>query len=353
MRKRTGSVRCALVGALALLAVDSAPVVGQATSAAARPNAWKQLRTAWGDPDLQGVWNNATATPLEQMTRQEIELSRRAGEAVRRATEGTAVGWTDSGPPSGTPSLVVDPPDGRLRMTPAGVDRLVAREHARRGRGEADSWVDRNMWERCISRGMPTAMIPAPYASYYQIFQTKDTVAISIELIHDVRIIPMDGRPHVAPNIRTWMGDSRGHWEGDTLVVDTTNVNDQQDGGSLQPSHVPMMGYRGSGKTMHLVERFRRVSADEIDYRFTVEDPETFAAPYTVAIPMRRLNPEPRIFEYACHEGNHFIVNALKGARANEQGAIDAAEMVRRQRIDGGHPGIREPAVPIVPTERQ
>ena len=144
-------------------------------------------------------------------------------------------------------------------------------ENARANRGESDSWLDRNSWERCISRGMPTAMIPNLYNANYQIFQTPDTVAILVEMIHDVRIIHLDGRPHVSQNIRGWMGDSRGRWEGDTLVVETTNFHDRMDGGPLQPSHVIQTGYRGSGETMKLVERFTRIDANTIEQGFRVK----------------------------------------------------------------------------------
>jgi hypothetical protein len=311
------------------------------------PGSWTAPRTPWGHPDLQGVWNNATNTPLERTTSEEKEAARRAAAPVRKATDGTGAGWLEPGGGVGA-SLVVDPPDGRIPMTAAAVKRLVEREEARSGRGEADSWLDRNSWERCISRTLPTAMIPNAYNANYQILQTPDYVAILVEMIHDSRIIPLDGRPHLGQNIRGWLGDSRGHWEGDTLVVETTNFHDRIDGGPLQPSHVIQTGYRGSGETLRLVERFTRVNATTIDYRFTVHDPVTFARPYTVAIPMRKL-AEDGVPEYACHEGNYGMLNLLKAGRANEKGAIDAAALVRRQRIEGGHPGIREPAAPIVP----
>ena len=178
-------------------------------------------------------------------------------------------------------------------MKPEAIQRLVAREEARRGRGEADSWLDRNSWERCISRTLPVAMIPNLYNNNYQILQTPDYVVIQMEMIHEARIIPLDGRPHASERIRQWLGDSRGHWEGKTLVVETINFNDKLDGGDLQPSHVIQTGHRGSGKTLRLVERFTRINADTIDYRFTVEDPATFTRPYTVAIPMRKA-PERR-----------------------------------------------------------
>jgi hypothetical protein len=305
--------------------------------------------TPWGHPDLQGVWNNSTNTPLERMTADEQERGRLAQQPVRQATDGTGAAWPETGGRLDRPSLVVDPPDGRIPMKAEAVQRLVAREEARIGRGEADSWLDRNTWERCISRTLPVAMIPNLYNNNYQILQTSDYVVIQMEMIHEARVIPLDGRPHVSDRIRQWLGDSRGHWEGQTLVVETINFNDKLDGGDLQPSHVIQTGHRGSGKTLRLVERFTRFDAATIDYRFTVEDPQTFTRPYTVAIPMRKAPGETQLYEYACHEGNYAMMNLLKSGRANEQAAVEAASLVSRQRIDAGHPGIREPAVPIVP----
>ncbi len=168
-------------------------------------------------------------------------------------------------------------------------------------------------------------------------------------MIHQARIVPLDGRPHASDDIRQWLGDARGHWEGDTLVVETIHFNDQLDGGDYQPSHVTPTGPRGSGETLRVVERFTLTDANTIDYRVTVEDPQTFARPHTAAIPMQRSAKEVTLFEYACHEGNHAMVNLLHAGRADEQQALDAAALVSRQRVEAGHPGIREPAVPFAP----
>ena len=304
-------------------------------------------RTAWGDPDLQGIWNNSTTTPLERLTEAERDRGQVARAPVIAATRGTGAAWPETGGLLEQPSLIIDPPDGRIVLTPTAVERLVARERARDGRGEADTWLDRNSWERCISRTLPVMMIPNLYNNNYQILQTPDHVAILVEMIHETRIIPLDGGPHVADGIRQWLGNSRGHWEGDTLVVETLGFHDRLDGGDYQPSHILQTGHRGSGATLRLVERFTRVDAETIDYRFTVEDPATYERPYTAAIPMRRRENQDPIYEYACHEGNYGMLNLLRGGRADEQLALDAAGLVSRQRIEGGHPGVREPAVPF------
>jgi len=311
-------------------------------------------KTPWGAPDLRGVWNNSTDTPLENMTEAEKERGQLAQQAVIEATGGTGAAWIER---SGTllrESLVVDPPDGRIpELLPAARHRLIERENARQGRGEADSWLDRNSWERCISRTMPVAMIPNGYNANYQILQTPDYIAILIEMIHESRIIPLDGRPHVSNGVTQWLGDSRGYWNGDTLVVETERFNDRLDGGEYQPSHVIQTGHRGPGDTMRLVERFRMIDANQIDYEVTVEDPQTFTRPYTLSIPMTRrdttTNPLNHLFEYACHEGNHGMMNLLSGGRVDEQLALDAAALVSKQRKEAGHPGVREPAVPFVP----
>ena len=313
-------------------------------------------RTAWGDPDLRGVWNNSTDTPMERLTEAEKERGQLAQQAVIAATQGTGAAWIERSGTMIRESLIVDPPDGRIpELLPAAKQRLIDRENAREGRGEADSWLDRNSWERCISRTMPVAMIPNGYNANYQILQTRDYVAIVIEMIHEARIIPLDGRPHVAAGVRQWLGDSRGRWEGDTLVVETERFNDRLDGGEYQPSHIIQTGHRGPGGTLRVVERFTLRDANSIDYELTIEDPEVYTRPYTLSIPMTRRDTDGNalnhLFEYACHEGNHGMPNLLSGGRADEQQALEAAARVSRQRKEAGHPGIREPAVPYLTEE--
>ena len=309
-----------LASALVLAALASASVASQSRSVETRTAA----RTPWGDPDLQGVWSIATITPFErpvaladkaQLTEQEAaaaeETFRRTQNQDRRDGAGTDADvalayndfWWDRGTKVASTrqtSLVVDPPDGRVpALTAEGQKR--ATERAARG---YDSWQDRSLWERCITRGLP--MIPGPYNNNYQILQTPGYVVILHEMIHDARIIPLDKQPHIGKNIRQWFGDSRGKWEGDTLVVDTTNFADKAN-------------YRGSTDGLHLIERFTRINAETVRYEFTIDDPTTFTKRWTTAIPMQ--HTDEQIYEYACHEGNYGMVNLLSGARAQEKAA--------------------------------
>jgi len=309
-----------LAAALALAALASASVASQSRNVETRTAA----RTPWGDPDLQGVWSIATITPFERpgaladkqvLTAEEAEEIERTNLATnnqdRRDGAGTDADlarayndfWWDRGTKvvsTRQTSLVVDPPDGRVpALTAEGQKR--ATERAARG---YDSWEDRSLWERCITRGLP--MIPGPYNNNYQILQTPGYVVILHEMIHDARIIPLDTQPHIGKNIRQWFGDSRGKWEGDTLVVDTTNFADKA-------------SYRGSTDGLHLIERFTRINAETVRYEFTIDDPTTFTKRWTTSIPMQ--HTDEQIYEYACHEGNYGMVNLLSGARAQEKAA--------------------------------
>jgi hypothetical protein len=287
-----------------------------------------RLRTPWGHPDLQGLWTNATITPFERptdlaakpvLTEEEAsayeketlqarDADRRDGAAEADLGRAYNQFWYDRGTKvvsSRRTSLVVDPPDGRVPpLTPEAQRKASARVAARQA-APADGPESRSLPERCIL--WPTAgppMVPSGYNNNYQILQTPDYVVILIEMIHDVRVIPLDGRPHVSQNIRQWMGNSRGRWEGDTLVVETKNFTDKTN-------------FRGSGERLQLVERFTRADADTINYEFTVNDPSSFTKPWTAAIPMTKA--EGQIYEYACHEGNYGMTNLLSGARALEK----------------------------------
>ena len=333
------AIAAAVAGIVALTAVDGWTQSGAGVLS----------HTPWGHPDLQGIWNNSTTTPLEQLTDEERAQDRVARRPVIEATRGTGAAWPEQKGRLEQPSLIVDPPDGRMSMTAEAVQRLIERENARADRGESDSWLDRNSWERCLTRTLPVAMIPNLYNANYQILQTPDHVVLVMEMIHEARIIPLGGGSRASGRIRQWLGDSRGYWDGETLVVETLHFNGRLDGGDYQPSHIIQTGHRGSGESLRLVERFTRVDADTIDYRFTVEDQTTYTRPYTAAIPMNRSAADVTLFEYACHEGNYGMANLLRAGRSDEQQALDLAALVSQQRKDAGHPGVREPAVPFAP----
>ena len=282
------------------------------------PKNYTVPKTPWGEPDLQGVWSYATTTPLQRpdalagratLTETEIEAldqaqDARADAAPRAGDPGTYnTVWFDQGKSNGQTSLIVDPPDGKLPWKPEALKANAERAAHQRAH-PADSYLDRSPTDRCIMyHGVPP--LPSGYNNTYQIFQTPGLVAILDENIHHVRLIPLDGRPHLTDRVRHWNGDSRGHWEGNTLVVDTTNFNNKT-----------ALRYNGSENT-HAVERFTRVSDRLIDYKYTITDPTVFTRPFTVLIPMPMR--DDKIFEYACHEGNHSMVGILSGARAEEK----------------------------------
>ena len=316
-----------------LAAVAAAMILGP-TLAAAQTTAVPP--TPWGAPDLQGVWDFRTLTPMERpdeladkqvLTAEEAAQFQevRLAEIAARDDEVPAdiVGnynqfWFDRGTTvveTNRTSLVVNPPDGRIPpLTPAAQERQAAIEEARRGVGghqpTPGGWLDdlgtNGLQVRCIlgfNSGPP--MTPGGYNNNVQLIQTPEQVVILNEMNHNARIVPLDGRPHLRPALRQWVGDSRGRWDGETLVVETTNF--------LRETSF-MRG--ASSPNLHLVERFTRVDADTLLYDVTVDDPATWTKPWTYAVPMKR-NPDP-IYEYACYEGNYAMETILAGARANE-----------------------------------
>ena len=339
MRFRYLASSRALSVVVAVVCLAPAIVVGQTTSTGktrtvATAKTWTQPRTPDGQPDLQGIWSNATTTPLERpvalagkdvLTDEETanlaKETQRNRNTDRRDGKGTDVDvaraynefWWERGNLLNRTSLIVDPADGRLpSLTPKAERRTATLAEARRLRGPADSWEDRPLQERCLLyHGVPP--LPTGYNNNYQIVQTTGYVAIIHEMLHEARLIPLDGRPHVGTNLRLWMGDSRGRWEGNTLIVETTNF-------SSQPN---LFRFPASGATVRIVERFTRVDADHIDYRFLVEDPETYTRPWTAVLPMTKI--EGPIYEYACHEGNVGMEGILSGHRADEQAAAAAS----------------------------
>ena len=306
-------------------------------------------RTPWGDPDLQAIWNNFTITPLERpanLAGQEFLSPEEAAALEQRVADGFdrqnapstvrteplpaggAVGaynsyWTDQGTrvvPNRRTSLIVDPPNGRLPpLTAAALDRITSPQNrrladVRDGRVPANGPEELGLSERCLwYRGIPS--FPTGYNNNYQILQNPDFVLILQEHIHDVRVIPLDGRPHLAPIIRQYVGSSRGRWEGDTLVVETTNLK----GAFIRRWNRPENSLaRGDlSDAVHVVERFTRISPDTLDYEFTVDDPGTWTRPWSGALPMTR-SDDP-MFEFACHEGNYGLLNILAGSRAQER----------------------------------
>jgi hypothetical protein len=286
------------------------------TSPSAQTKKWTPPRTPDGHPDLQGIWDFRSATPLERPARfagrefmtaeeaveyEQLALAREDGrppDDARSLEEQSVhpVWWLDYGKKpvkTARTSLIVDPADGKIPpQSDEGKERAAARRAAARTHGPADSYENRSLMERCITRGLPEVTLPGPYNNNLQIVQT-------------------DGRPHNSPNIRSWMGDPRGRWEGDALVVDTINFTDRTN-------------FRGAGANLHLVERFTRVDADTIEYRFTLEDPTTWTKPWTVAYPI--VKTEGPIYEFACHEGNYGLRDILSGARYEERAAEEAAK---------------------------
>lgn len=329
------------IWAVATVSIVS-PAAGQgASSALAETNSskrWSPPRTLNGQPDLQGIWTNATITPFERpkelagkafFTKEEaVEYEKRVLQGSNRDQRSTNAEadvagayndfWFDRGSkvvPTLRTSLVIDPPDGRVPpMTVEAQKAAAAREEVSRRPPAGPE--DTGLPVRCLlwpSAGPP--MLPGAYNNNYRILQTPGSVVILVEMIHDVRIIPLDGRPHLPATIRQWMGDPRGHWEGDTLVVDTTNFTSK--------TH-----FRGADENLHLVERFTRTSPNTILYQFTVDDPTAFTKSWTGEAPLKR--SEGQIYEYACHEGNYAMANMLRGARAQENAASEAAKKETR-----------------------
>ena len=345
-------------GALAVvIAVGaSVSVAGQAlgksagpTKAVAKTGPFTAPRTPWGDPDIQGNFTNVyeDGTPLERpdqfagRTLEDVKGEELA--TIKRATQQRTIANFDG--PIHAPDhwwqdalflekgsqawLVTDPPDGKVPpMTPEAQKRIADARQARSslGHGPSDSWEDRSLYDRCITRGLPGSMMPAIYGNSYQIVQGQGFVAIRYEMIHETRVIPLDGRPHVAKGIHLDMGGARGHWEGDTLVVDTTNFNQRS------------IFRNGNADTLRIVERFTRTAPDKVKWAVTVEDPSTWTRSWSYAMPLTVNDKEP-LLPYECHEGNYGLKNILSAARADEQKAMTS-------------PREAAPADPSAPAER-
>ena len=332
------SHRCLpLLCAVAAMVVAPLRIMAQAPSRAAEPTSasngakgakvWVVPRTPDGKPDLQGTWSNASLTPFErpkefsgkeffsqeeaaQFTRTALDQSnrdRRGATAEADVAGAYNEAWFERGTKLSAnlrTSIVVEPADGRVpALTPEARAAAAARAAVQQRPPEGPE--DFGLPVRCLvwpTSGPP--MVPGPYNNNYQIVQTHDSLVIDVEMIHDARIIPLDGRPHLSPALRRWMGDSVGRWEGDTLVIDTTNFTDK--------TH-----FRGSDRNLHVIERFQRTGPDLLQYRFTIDDPTAFTKPWTGEIVMSRA-PGP-VYEYACHEANYSLANMLSAARRQEK----------------------------------
>jgi len=301
------------------------PVPAQSQKAAeAKPTPYVMPRTPWGDPDLQGVYTFATETPFQrpqalasqdrytEEEQKKLEEQLKAKQAENIATNehfSYNALWfaADQGRPTGRTSLIVDPENGRLPPLTEKGQKLRAEMQARAaskriGKNElVDTWEDLPIYNRCIARPMPR--VTQEYNQGVEILQSPGLVTIFYESMHDVRMIPLDGSPHLDPSIRQWDGDSRGHWEGNTLVVDSTNFTDKE----KSDGSAPFGGFPQGN--LHLIERFTRVNSDTIDYLVTVEDPAIWTRPFTFTLPWRADDPSYKgpedLFEYACHEGNY------------------------------------------------
>jgi len=292
---------------------------------------YKPVRTPWGDPDIAGAYNNSdesgipferpeefSGRRLESFTQAELEAltKQRQQQTIERAPglsefpgATSPMHWFENYFAANSRAwLVSEPADGKVPpVTDEGRKRAADRAAARKGRGPADSWEDRSLYDRCITRGIPGSMMPAIYGNSYHIHQSPGFVTITYEMVHDTRVIPLDSRPHVAGSLRQYVGDGRGHWEGNTLVVETTNFTDKTP-------------YRGSSDQLKMIEKFTPIGPDTVEWAVTLDDPHTWATPWTFTMNLTEDESQPP-FEYACHEGNYGLRNILTAARAEEKAA--------------------------------
>ncbi len=310
---------------------------GAAAKAATAERAFTVKKTPWGDPDLQGVWNDATSTPLqrpagkgetvtgedanlfEEQLANDLSRDRRDGGPEVDVNRAYNEHWMDSRRLKITndhrTSLIVDPPDGRLPpAVPISAERQKIRAErqaaaARFNEGMPNVATELSLPIRCIIRTDSPPYLPTIYNNDFQIYQSPGYVVIAPEMIHSARIIPLDGRPHIGPTLKQWLGDTRGHFEGNTLVLETTNF--RTDDGTV---------YQGANPaTYKITERFTRVAEDTVNYEFTIDDPTTWTKPWTAVVPWTKIDPKEQMYEYMCHEDNFDIVHLLTGARAREK----------------------------------
>ena len=291
---------------------------------------WKPPRTAWGHPDLEGAWTSDSARGIPRERPQQIGqrlflTEQEYADRVRRDEQTLQTAFNASGAQTGgrdgawrgdvtfrLTSQIVDPPNGRMpAVTPEAATRRASRDRGSFGEGPFNTFEDFTLYDRCITRGIVGSVLPVPYGNGNRILQTADAFVISYEMIHDTRIVPVDGRPHVGPALRQYLGDSRGRWEGDTLIVETTNFTDRTS-----------IGANGNGlrhsDAMRLTERFTRIADDVLLYDVTIDDPTTYARPWTIALPLIS-PPGFSTLPYECHEGNGAIHNIMSAERAEDR----------------------------------
>jgi hypothetical protein len=318
----------ALGGSIAIavmLCLAAKPAAAQAQQPTPKKN-WTPPKTPWGEPDLQGIWplNHLIATPFQRpvkygdrrlMTDEEYVAAQKAAEARNKRFESGPIPQADSGTQvMRQTSLLVDPPDGRFpQLTPHGKE-LYEKMHGSYKPGQTvfDTPADFDEWDRCITRGMPVSMEPRNYNNGIRIMQSPGYVLIVLEMAHEVRVIPTNRQPVLDSSIKEWLGESRGHWEGNTLVVETTNFNGR---GDLTNSGVPgSPPLTPESENTRITERFTRTAEDTIDFEMRVEDPDVIVSPFTIAYPMK-LDNKYQMFEYACHEGNTAIRGYIETSR--------------------------------------
>jgi hypothetical protein len=324
-----------LVATLAVV-VLAMPAMAQAPKTTSGAKAWNAPKTPWGDPDLQGTWtsDDCIGTPMsrpanlgdklyyteKELADRESALARQAENDKRefsdpnaRVTTGPPGHWGERARrPCKQTSLVVDPPNGRTPDLLPEARRRPIPEGAGNNNPKADSPEDFSFYIRCISRGVTGSILPVIYGNGQQIIQGPGFVSILQEMVHEARIIPLDGKPHPGSGFRSYMGDARGHWEGSTLVVETTNFLPNKTGIGLNGGGTP------TSDALKLTERYTRVGPNVLNYEVTIDDPKTYVQPFKVAFPLTQ-EPGYENFEYACHEGNNAMFNSLSGARAQEQ----------------------------------
>ena len=308
------------------LMVCSASQTAVAQQRAAAIARWTPPKTPWGEPDLQGIWplNHLISTPFQRqerfgdrrlLTDEEFAAAQKSADARNKRFESGAIPQADSGTQvMRLTSLINDPPNGRFpALTPKGKE-LYDKMHGSYKPGQTvfDSPDDFDSWDRCITRGMPVSMLPRNYNNGIRIMQSPGYVLIALEMAHEVRVIPTDRRPPLDKSIKEWLGESRGHWEGNTLVVETTNFNGKTDmTNSGVPGSPPI---NPTTENMRITERFTRTDNDTIEYQMRVEDPEVVVSSWSVAFPLK-LDNKYQMFEYACHEGNTAIRGYIETSR--------------------------------------